>query len=405
MGHDLKALQEVSAQDMTFRVVIEATPVMPKPSGVGLYVINLIEALYELQSLEQFQLGLAYQPSLKNWLRRDRTLPECLRVYPDLQFVPLPVRILNILAKVPTNPILNRLENQFGAPNIYHGTNYAVFPCQRSLRVMNIYDLSFIRYPDYVTSVVRTYTARIKQCLQWADLVLTISESSKQDIIEFLKVPAERIWVTPLASRYSGQATISQVSKGKSEGDAGASALLDKPHILFVSTLEPRKNVIGLITAFNQLKSELRVDHHLVLAGQKGWKYEPILAAIEASPWKDFIHHLNYVSDAMAAELYTHAEVFAYPSFYEGFGLPVLEAMTLGCPVVTSNTSSLPEVAGDAALMVNPHNSEEIAEALGKVICDRTLRQTLIDRGRARAALFSWKHTALDTLQAYRSIL
>ena len=386
-----------------FRVVVEATPVLPRPSGVGLYVLNLLWALRSQQVAEDFSLGLAYQPSLKNWLRGNLAVPELLAGYGDLAVLPLPVRLLNGLAQVPNNPILGHLEGRFGRPDIYHGTNYAVYPCRHSLRVMTIYDLSFIRYPDYVTAVVRTYARRVRQCLGWTDLVVTISESSKRDIVDYLGVPPERVWVTPLASRYAAGAL---GSGGEAVPVAGlGDSRRDRPYILFVSTLEPRKNVVRLIQAFDQLKTEQKIDHQLVLVGQKGWQYEPIFEAIAASPWRHHIRHLNYLSDGEVAYCYAHADVFAYPSLYEGFGLPVLEAMTLGCPVVTAATSSLPEVAGEAALLVDPTSVEALAAALGQVICDRTLRQTLIDRGHRQAAEFSWMRTAKATLAAYRSLL
>jgi glycosyltransferase involved in cell wall biosynthesis len=311
---------------------------------------------------------------------------------------PLPARLINLLAVIPNNLLLERVEERFQKPDIYHGTNYAVYPCRHSLRVMNIYDLSFIRNPEYVTSIVRTYVQRVNQCLLWTDLVVTISESSKRDIVEFLGVPPERIWVTPLASRYA-----SDTQGGNREMQAVD--LGDRPFILFVSTLEPRKNVVRLIQAFDQLKTDRRIDHQLVLVGQKGWQFEPIFEAIAASPWQHHIRHLDYLSDAEVAYCYAQADVFAYPSLYEGFGLPVLEAMTLGCPVVTSNTSSLPEVAGNAALLVDPTSVGDLAEALGQVIGDRTLRQSLIDRGYRQAAEFSWSRTAQATLSAYRSLL
>jgi len=381
-----------------FRVVIEATPVLPKPSGVGLYVLNLQWALRSLQESENFSLGLAYQPSLKNWLRGNLALPEVLAGYDDVAVLPVPVRLLNLFAQVPNNPILGQLEHRFGAPDIYHGTNYAVYPCRHSLRAMTIYDLSFLRYPQYVTAVVRTYSQRVRQCLRWTDLVLTISDSSKRDIVECLGVPPERVWVTPLASRYAAD------TLGGSQ-DMTAVELGDRPYILFVSTLEPRKNVVRLIQAFERLKTDHRIDHELVLVGQKGWQFEPIFEAIAASPWQHHIRHLDYLSDAEVAYCYANADVFAYPSLYEGFGLPVLEAMTLGCPVVTASTSSLPEVAGDAALLVDPTSVEELAEALWQVIGDRTLRQSLIAQGHRQAAKFSWTCTAKATLDAYRSLL
>jgi glycosyltransferase involved in cell wall biosynthesis len=380
------------------KVVVEATPVLPKPSGVGLYVLNLLAALEKLQVSESFELGLAYQPGLWKWLRGDLVVPGVLDCYDNIVVLPVPVRLQNLIARVPGQPLLGLLEHRFGSPDIFHGTNYSVYPCRRSLRVMTIYDLSFIRYPQYATAVVRSYSQRVRQCLIWTDLVVTISESSKRDIVELLGVPPEQVWVTPLASRY---ATDTQGGfKGTMAVDLG-----DRPYILFVSTLEPRKNVVRLIQAFDQLKNQHRIDHQLVLVGQKGWQFEPIFEAIAASPWQHHIRHLDYLSDAEVAYCYQNADVFAYPSLYEGFGLPVLEAMTLGCPVVTANTSSLPEVAGDAALLVDPTSVEDLAEALERVIGDRSLRQAMIAKGHQQAAQFSWTRTAKSTLAAYRSLL
>jgi glycosyltransferase involved in cell wall biosynthesis len=362
-------------------------------------VLSLLNALNSLQEAEAFELlGISYCPSMKAWLKGKREVPDVLQHYANIHLLPLPVRLLNLLATIPQNPILERIEQRFGGPDIYHGTNFAVYPCRHSLKVMSIYDLTCIKYPDLVTSVVRTYDQRIKQCLQWTDLVITISESSKRDIVEFLEVPSEKIWVTPLASRY-------QASDISQETGQRPAALGDSPYILFVSTLEPRKNVVNLIRAFELLKTRKEIDHKLVLVGKKGWRFEPIFQAIRDSAWKADIYHLGYLSDAEVAATYRHADVFAYPSVYEGFGLPVLEAMTWGCPVVTSNTSSLPEVAGDAAMLVDPDDTEALAEALNQVIGDPALRNTLVERGYQQAAKFSWTRTAKDTLAAYRSIL
>jgi glycosyltransferase involved in cell wall biosynthesis len=384
-------------------------------------VLNLLAALRSLQAPEGFALGVAYQPSLKNWLRGNWSLPEALADYDDARVMPLPVRVLNLLANVPNNPVLGQLEHRFGQPDVYHGTAFAVYPCRHSLRVMTIHDLAFIRHPEYVTRVVRTYDQRVRQCLGWTDLVVTVSESSKRDIVELLGVPPERVWVTPLGSRYAadtqgGHRATTVVDLGDSGTDTRSESVpvsgmpqairsANRPFILFVSTLEPRKNVVRLIQAFNQLKTDRKIDHQLVLVGQKGWQVEPIFEAIAASPWRHHIRHLDYLSDAEVAYCYSQADVFAYPSLYEGFGLPVLEAMTLGCPVVTANTSSLPEVAGDAALLVDPANVDELADALWRVIDDRTLRQSLIDQGYRQAAEFSWARTAKATLSAYRSLL
>ncbi|MDZ8227142.1 glycosyltransferase family 1 protein [Nostoc sp. ChiVER01] len=384
------------------KVVVDATPVDSKPSGVGFYVANLICALDILQKEENFQLGIVYQPGLKNWLRGEFSLPESFQDYSQQYLLPLPVRISNLLLALAFKPSLSYFEKYFGFPDILHGTNYSVYPCQNSLKVMNIYDLTFIKYHNYVDSVVKTYTKKIKRCLQWTDLVLTISESSKKDIIEYLEVDPKKIYVTPLASRYYPNYLSQKVAQAL---EKQANYDFSKPYLLFVSTIEPRKNINNIITAFNFLKEKYKIEHQLILIGKKGWNYEPIFAAIENSPWANQIHHLNYLSNELVALFYSKADVFVYPSHYEGFGLPVLEAMTLGAPVISSNTSSIPEVTGDAAILVDPNNPIQLGEAILKVISDSQVRQELINKGKARAKLFSWERTAKETLNAYRTII
>src|SRR4028119_558345 len=159
------------------KIVIDATPVSPKPSGVGLYVASLIQSLYALQSQNNFQLGIVYQPGFKNWLRGRWQFPDYLKQYPELYFLPLPVRISNfILDNFPSFFPLY-FENSLNFPDIVHGTNYNVYPYKKSCKVITIYDISFIKYPHYIDSVVKNYSVRVKKCLQWTDLILTISES------------------------------------------------------------------------------------------------------------------------------------------------------------------------------------------------------------------------------------
>ncbi|OKH31819.1 glycosyl transferase family 1, partial [Calothrix sp. HK-06] len=210
------------------------------------------------------------------------------------------------------------------------------------------------------------------------------------------------IHVTALASRYHSNSLSSRKTEMLLERfDFDFS----RPYLLFVSNIEPRKNINALIKAFNYLKSKYNIPHNLVLIGKKGWRYEPVFTAIEDSHWSDSIYHLDYLSDDLVALFYSKADVFVYPSHYEGFGLPVLEAMTLGAPVVSSNCSSIPEVAGDAALLINPSEPLELAESILKIISDSHLRQELIIKGKERAKLFTWERTARETLQAYRSLV
>ncbi|MCC5620836.1 glycosyltransferase family 1 protein [Nostoc sp. CHAB 5715] len=382
-------------------IAIDATSLTIQPSGIGLYVYNLIYTLYALQNSENFQMRIVYQPRLKNWLMGRLIATNLINLDTQVYTLPVPVSVSHILSKFP-NPIISYYENYLGFPDIIHGTDHVVYPCAKSLKIMTIHDLTYIKYPNFVNWIVRSYTDRIRQCLKWTDLIITVSESSKKDIIEYFQVEPEKIYVTPLASRYNpdylSAENILNIEK-QVEHD------FSQPYLLFVSTIEPRKNINAVILAFNFLKTKYKIEHQLVLIGKKGWKYEPIFMAIENSHWKNQIHHFDYLSDELVALFYSRADVFVYPSHYEGFGLPILEAMMLGTPVVTSNTSSIPEVTGDAAILIDPNDPIQLAEAILKVISDSQLRQDLIEKGKARAKLFSWERTAKETLKAYRSIL
>ncbi|MCE2699151.1 MAG: glycosyltransferase family 1 protein [Nostocales cyanobacterium LE14-WE4] len=385
-----------------FKVIIDVTPIDSQPSGVGLYVFNLVEALSKLEYTESFELGLAYQPGLKNWLKGKLDFPDNLQLYPNIYQIPIPVRLSNLFLDYLPQIFPHYLQPILGKPNVFHGTNYTVYPYKNIQKVITIYDLSFIRYPEYTNSVVQQYTKRLIKCLEWTDLIITISESSKQDIINYLKVPAEKIFVTPLASQYNAN-FLSSLDLDKEVENINYN--FSKPYLLFVSTIEPRKNINAIISAFNFLKQRYKVEHQLVLIGKKGWNYEPIFTAIQNSPCKDEIHHLDYLSNELVALFYSKADVFLYPSHYEGFGLPVLEAMKLGTPVITSNTSSIPEVTGNAAILIDPNDYMQLAEAILQVISDSQLRQNLINKGKIRADLFSWERTAKETLKAYKSII
>ncbi|HAC64617.1 MAG TPA: glycosyl transferase family 1 [Cyanothece sp. UBA12306] len=384
-----------------FKVCIDGTPVRGKLSGIGFYTLSLIDSLYKLQEQEEFKLEIYFHPSLKNWLSKKLSTPDLLNKYSSVSVFPIPVTIANILAKYP-NPILSYFESHLDKPDILHGTDHYVYPYRKSRKIMTIHDLTFLKYPQYSTTIVQGYLERIKSCLQWTDLIITFSNNTKQDIIEYLGVKPEQIYITSEASRYHSNYLKSySIEQLKNSINYDFSI----PYFLLVSTLEPRKNIITLIKAFDYLKEKHKIPHNLVLIGQKGWKYQSIFEAIENSKYQQDIKHLNYLSDELLALFYNQTDVFIYPSFYEGFGLPVLEAMTLGSPVITSNTSSLPEVAGEAAILVNTSDMLELAEAILKVISDSQLRNELIKKGQERAKLFSWERTAQETFTAYQLLI
>lgn len=386
---------------MQKKILIDCTSLREKPSGVGFYTYKLIESLSKIQAEENFILGIYNQPSMKNWLTRKSSFPELLKEFSPRYTLPFPVTITNLLAQF-NIPIFNYTDKYLHQPDLVHGADHYVYPCQNAKKIMTIHDLTFLKYSFYSNSIVKNYTQRIKKCLEWTDLIITFSRNSKQDIKEYFGVCDQKIAITSEASRYSPnfleQYDLESLKKSISYD-------FKQPYLLFVSTLEPRKNIVNLIKAFNLLKEEYKIPHHLILIGQKGWHYQDIFQAINKSIFKDNIHHLGYLSDQLVALFYSQAELFIYPSFYEGFGLPVLEAMTLGCPVVTSNTSSLPEVAGDAAILVNPKDFNSLAEGMYQIINNPQLRQYLIEKGKNRAQLFSWQNVAQETLQAYQQVL
>ncbi|NEO66445.1 MAG: glycosyltransferase family 4 protein, partial [Moorea sp. SIO4G2] len=226
------------------KIAVDATPIRHRLSGIGMYALNLIQALHKLQGQEDFQLSVAYQPSVRKWLSRDWSFLEVLTRHLEIKnieikTIPLPVTISSLLATLP-NPILPYCEQYLGNPDIVHGTDHVVYPCQKSLRVMTIHDLTFIKYPQYVNSIVKSYTARVKQCLRWTDLVITVSQSTKQDIVNYLRVNPDNIQVIPQASRYSTLDLANTLDLTNTKVESLLTSVnydFAQPYILFVSTL------------------------------------------------------------------------------------------------------------------------------------------------------------------------
>jgi glycosyltransferase involved in cell wall biosynthesis len=228
--------------------------------------------------------------------------------------------------------------------------------------------------------------------------VLTISEYSKSEIVSGLGIPAEKVRVT-----YLGAAPQFR-PRSAAEVEAVRQKYGLDQFILTVCTLEPRKNLTHLFRAYQQLRQR-GINLPLVHVGSRGWHYDEILAEPERLGIQSQVHFLGYVPLDDLAALYNAATVFVYPSLYEGFGLPVLEAMQCGCPVISSNATSLPEVAGEAAILVNPHDQDQMVDSLFSVITDVTQAQALRETGLKQSQLFSWKRCAEETLAAYHQAL
>jgi len=265
--------------------------------------------------------------------------------------------------------------------------------------VLTLHDIAYERYPQFFApDIVTKLRVRVPLTVRHAAAILTDSEFSKRDIMQRYQVPSERIVVAPLAANPIFHPV----------HDAARLAAVRERHrtsmhfILCVGDLQPRKNLKTLIDAYVRLRRTDTIRHKLVLVGRKAWLYDDIFAVARASSYADDLVFTGYVSDDDLVALYNAADLFVYPSIFEGFGLPPLEAMACGTPAVTSNSSSLPEVVGDAALMVDPLDAEALASAIAMALGDANLHAQLSMQGLQRAAMFSWEATARTVLDVYR---
>jgi glycosyltransferase involved in cell wall biosynthesis len=263
--------------------------------------------------------------------------------------------------------------------------------------VLTVHDLSFLRRPDWFRADrAAYYRFTVGRSARSASRIIADSQSTAADLREFLGISSDRIDVIPL-----GVGEEFQSAGAESQDAMRGWHRLPERFFLYVGTLEPRKNLIRLIEAFSRVAPSC--PHDLVLAGREGWKVKPIRAAAAASPYAKRIHFPGFIAQEDLPAVLSAAQVFVWPSLYEGFGLPPLEAMACGTPVVTSNASSLPEVVGEAAIQTDPTDVDQIAGAMLDAATDETLRAALKEEGRRRAAMFTWEETARKTTAVYRA--
>lgn len=269
-------------------------------------------------------------------------------------------------------------------------------PCPR---VVTVYDMGLLRYREFATPWM-VYHARAVHpiAIRRADAIISISDFARGEIVEMLCLPRERITVIPLgvSPRFFAVPSAEDLADVRQRLD------LRRPFILHVGVLSPRKNLERLMGAYRRLRAAGQIDHELVLAGSRGWRDEGILRrAATLDPSGRDIRWIGHVEDGDLPALYHLADLFAYPSLYEGFGIPPLEAMAAGTPVVASNAAAIPEVLGDAALLVDPTDEDALAEGLRRALLSEGTRRELRERGRARAATFTWERTVRETLAVY----
>lgn len=360
----------------------------PEPSGVGEYTTQLLRALFEIDKNNEYVL-----------FSSGRTKPFCFVHHDKVKFVHLPTsnKLLNVRTAFLHHPTINWHVHEpidlIFLPNL----NFVSLPDDIPT-VLTVHDLSWKLFPEFYSRKMQLWhrMVRPEKLFGQSSQLITPSESTAQDLQDVFRVESTRITTIPhgIDSRFSPK------MEARDHG-VRSRYKLPKRFALFVGTLEPRKNLLGLIEGIKQYRLMSRDDLSLVFVGKWGWRSTHLRHRLWKRDVKDWVHHLGYVPPEDRPALYRSARVLTWPSFYEGFGLPVLEAMASGTPVIASRTSSLPELTQDAAILVDPYNPTDIAEALSQLLRSQPLQQRLKERGIARAAEFSWKKTAEKTLESF----
>lgn len=329
-------------------------------------------------------------------------LPPELRPTPHLKYVQTRLPTWRPAVRIAWEQLFQPVQVARERLDLLHSTSYAQPLVTRVRSVVTMLDLSFVRMPGSFNRWNRTYLAAMSALTaRRCDRIIAISESTRRDIVHFLKVPSSKVEVI-----YCGVDDQFRPLEDRAEVERfrAAKGLPDR-FLLYLGTLEPRKNVERLVDAYALLRRDGITSHKLVLAGAKGWLYDRIFARVRELGLMEHVQFASYVPYPELPLWYNAADIFIYPSLYEGFGLPPLEAMACGTPVVTSSVSSLPEVVGAAAVTVDPLDTGALAAAIAEVLSQPSLRERLRTEGPRQAARFSWADMARETYATYNAVL
>jgi len=355
--------------------------------GIGTYVRNLASQLARQDRDDTYVLicRRADEPWVRGLGPRFEPLIEGAGNYSVLEQVAIPFDLRR--AKV----------------DLFHAPHYVVSPLTACPTVVTIHDCIHLRFPQYLPNRTAAVYARffMATAARRARRILTVSQASKEDILHFLKVPASKVEVihNALDERLAAPPTEDEIARVRDR------FLVNAPFILYAGNIKPHKNVDRLIEAFAIVRSRGGENIKLLIIGDEISKYPNLRRLVHRFQLHKHVRFLGFVPDATLAALYRLATVFVFPSLYEGFGLPPLEAMASGAPVITSNVSSLPEVVGDAALLIDPMNATAIADAIVRVVSDAELRAELTRRGFERVKTFSWARSVQRTREVYAEVL
>lgn len=363
-------------------VLLDAHMLGEQEGGNETYIAGLLSGLHCVSSPQTETISVLYTAAYYASLRQHAILPAiAMRSRTNIR---------RVFSEIPG--LCRRL-----GVDALHAT-YVASPILSARLILTVHDVIFRLYPQYFSPRDRLLLLTLLPLsMRRAHCIITVSEASKADIVQYYPFVREKIVAIPEAA--------GPVAAVEPDARAVQELLDGSPFILTVGTLQPRKNLVRLIKAYIQLRSRSRARWRLLIVGRAAWQHSEVYQLVRACPFHGDIVFTGYLPDAAVAALYRRCVLFAYPSLYEGFGLPVLEAMACGAPVLAGNRSSIPEVAGDAAVLVDPLSVPALTDAMEQILTTATLQDDLRQRGQARAALFSWDRTARETLNVYRRVV
>ncbi|HVA42685.1 MAG TPA: glycosyltransferase family 1 protein [Acidimicrobiales bacterium] len=390
--------------DSRLAVALDATPLLGFRTGVGVFCQWALDSLRRRDELAVSAFAISW--------RRRRGISD--HVPPGVRVIdtPMPARPLHRAWSMGGVP---PIEWFTGRQAVVHGTNFVVPPTRRAARVMTVHDLTSVRFPELCDDYTRRFPRLVRRALDEGAWVHTPSEFVAAEVVDLLGAPPERVRAvhhgvpplevpgalaagTPAAESDAPEPGASDSGAAKAGARRGAG--VPGPYVLAIGTIEPRKDLPTLVRAFDLVAAE-EPELRLVVAGADGWGVPAYEEAVGASAHAGRILRLGYVDSRLRSDLLRHASLYAYPSLYEGFGLPPLEAMLAGVPVLTTDAGALPEVVGDAAAMVPVGDVGAMAAAMRRLLTDDSARAALVAAGRARAASYRWEDSAAGLSALY----
>ncbi len=381
------------------KIGIDCSNVPGNRTGTGEYTLNLVRALSRIDRENSYLLYPFFYHVINPEYKKVR-LPTNNN-FKVLDCLPATPSYLRRIFHITLKSLFT--EEMLGDVDIVHSTTFCAprFRDRKKRLVVTIYDLTVITHPECHKKLNILHCRKgIKDAIRYADAIIAISEHTKKDLVDIAGAPQDLVTVTPLAA----DSDLVPVREKNRLETVRKKYKLPGRYILFLGTLEPRKNVATLIRAYAALPAGLKDEVRLVIAGARGWMNTPVHDTLEKLGLMERVTFTGYVDRTDLAALYSMAECFVYPSLYEGFGLPVLEAMACATPVITSKTSSMPEVAGSAARLIDPLDEEDLARALEEILENKELQGRMTAEGLEQAKRFSWERCAKETLDVYKKV-